>query len=209
MKDTFNRLSHEKKENLIHACKVEFSQFLYNEASLNNIIKRAKISKGGLFRYIHDKKDLYLFIVNQIIEELVTYQVENINFQERCFFQRYSELARLGIDYYKEHCLEYKVILMAFYDLASPCYGDVLDLRELHIGKYQLDLINGVDWSQYKESKENILKITKYMIDGYNIRFLSLLDSGTSIEEFQKFLESDLDLIMNSLKSAAKGGENA
>jgi len=57
----------EKKENpletnrlLLESTLDEFSKCSYNEASLNEIIKRADMRKGSFYYRFYDKKDLYL-----------------------------------------------------------------------------------------------------------------------------------------------------
>ena len=44
---TFYNLSEEKKKKIILAAKEEFSKKLYQEASLNQIIKESNISRGS------------------------------------------------------------------------------------------------------------------------------------------------------------------
>lgn len=205
MKNTFYRLSEEKKLNLINSCIKEFSKNTYDNTSLNSIIKQAKISKGGLFKYIEDKKDLYLYIITLIMKDIIEYQSRNVDISIRCYFDRLNGLLDCGFDYYKNHELEFRVMLNAFYDLSSPCHKDVMAIRKDLIKKYQLDLLKDIDWSQYKENKENILKISEYIIDGYNLAFIRKLDFNYSLEELEKVMKSDLDLVINTIKIAVKG----
>jgi hypothetical protein len=72
-------------------------------------------------------------------------------------------------------------------------------IRKELIKEYQLNLLEDIDWSQYKESMGNILKISEYIIDGYNLAFIRKLDLNYSVEELEKVMKSDLDLL-NFLK---------
>lgn len=62
---TFENLSKEKKELLIQSAIKEFSNHLYNEASINRIIKDANIPRGSFYMYFKDKEDLYFYLLEK------------------------------------------------------------------------------------------------------------------------------------------------
>jgi len=205
MKDTFFRLSKDKQLNLVNACKSRFAENTYDNISLNSIIEKANISKGGLFKYIDDKKDLYTYIINLIMKELIEYQAENIDLKVKCYFDRIKSSLSYGFNYYKNHELEFHIIMNAFYDISSPCYEDVIKIRENNINLYQYNLLEGIDWSLDKESQENILKFSKYTIDGYNISLMKKIKIYKAVNELESIMTEDIDLIINVLKKGMKG----
>lgn len=58
---TFFNLSQEKQSRLVAAAAAEFSRVSLNEASINNIIKTADVSRGSFYQYFEDKEDLYYY----------------------------------------------------------------------------------------------------------------------------------------------------
>lgn len=204
MKDTFFRLSEEKKQNLINSCIKEFAKGTYDNTSLNNIIAEAKISKGGLFKYIEDKRDLYLYMIELIMNDVIKYQSTNLDLNMTCYFDRLNALLDSGFSYYKNHELAFRVMINALYDVKSSNHDDVLMIRKKLINENQLNLLEDIDWSQYKEERENILKISEYIIDGYNLSFIRKLDQNQTVKEIELQMKNDLDLIMNTIKSAVK-----
>lgn len=58
---TFFNLSIEKQDRLISAAAEEFSRVSLNESSINNIIKKAEISRGSFYQYFENKEDLYYY----------------------------------------------------------------------------------------------------------------------------------------------------
>lgn len=72
---TFQNLSQQKKERIIHAALTEFSAHPFNEASITNIVKNADISRGSFYQYFDNKENLYQFLVadlyNKHREDLV------------------------------------------------------------------------------------------------------------------------------------------
>lgn len=57
-KQTFMKLSEEKKEKIIKAAKKEFSRVTIEEASIKNIIEEANIARVSFYQYFESKEDL-------------------------------------------------------------------------------------------------------------------------------------------------------
>jgi TetR/AcrR family transcriptional regulator len=68
-KETFNNLPIEKQNLIFDACVKEFSSFPYSQASINQIIKNANISRGSFYQYFEDKWDAYEMMLNRITLE--------------------------------------------------------------------------------------------------------------------------------------------
>ncbi len=64
MNEKFNELPEEKRLRIINAGFEVFSQNEYKKASTDDIAAKAGISKGLLFYYFHNKKTLYLFLLD-------------------------------------------------------------------------------------------------------------------------------------------------
>lgn len=98
MYETFEKLTVEKKDQIIQVCLEEFIENGYQNASTNTIVKRLGISKGVLFLYFKNKKNLYLYLVEHISKILIEY-----------YFNKYTDGPLINIDifdnlgdYYKE-----------------------------------------------------------------------------------------------------------
>lgn len=70
MYETFEKLPDGKKKQIIQVCIEEFVEKGYQNASTNTMVKRLGISKGVLFLYFKNKKNLYLYLVEQVMESL-------------------------------------------------------------------------------------------------------------------------------------------
>ncbi|MEA4925808.1 MAG: TetR/AcrR family transcriptional regulator [Syntrophomonadaceae bacterium] len=69
-KDTFYNLSEEKKKRILDAAVQEFSTRRFSDASLNQIVKAAKIPWGSFYQYFNDKEDIYLYIMGEISKDI-------------------------------------------------------------------------------------------------------------------------------------------
>lgn len=69
-KSTFNNLSIEKKEVILHALKKEFELHPIFEVSVASIVKRAGISRGSFYQYFEDLEDSFFTILELEIVEI-------------------------------------------------------------------------------------------------------------------------------------------
>ena len=63
-KDTFNKTTEERRQNVLKVAIEEFATNGYNATSINDISKKAQISIGAMYSYFASKEDLFLSIVN-------------------------------------------------------------------------------------------------------------------------------------------------
>lgn len=62
MSQVFENLSEEKKSRILNAAFEVFGKYGYHKASINDIAKRAGISKASLFYYFENKESLYFYL---------------------------------------------------------------------------------------------------------------------------------------------------
>ncbi|WP_052807160.1 TetR/AcrR family transcriptional regulator [Risungbinella massiliensis] len=96
--------SFERKAELFEAALDEFTSKNYKEASLNNIIKNAGISKGTFYYHFQDKQDLYLFLLESASKskwEFVRNRInENIeDYEGKDIFERFKSQGRIGVEF--------------------------------------------------------------------------------------------------------------
>lgn len=70
-RETFEKLTKDKKNTIIKSGISEFSLKSYSEASTDAITRNCGISKGILFHYFGSKKELYIYCLVQALERLL------------------------------------------------------------------------------------------------------------------------------------------
>lgn len=68
-KPTFLQLPPEKRRRIIALARAEFAEHPYAVASLSRIVALAGIAKGSMYQYFADKRELYLFILDDAAQE--------------------------------------------------------------------------------------------------------------------------------------------
>ncbi|MCE5270475.1 TetR/AcrR family transcriptional regulator [bacterium] len=71
--ETFEKLDSKKKARILQSALDCFSQHGYTKTSMDMIAEKAEIAKGALYRYFEGKKDLYLMLVDNLVNEIDQY----------------------------------------------------------------------------------------------------------------------------------------
>lgn len=103
MYSKFFQLEPEKQTRIINAAIKVFSQKRYKDASTDEIIKEAGISKGSLFHYFKNKKDLYSYLCEYVMKVLVDEFYSAVDLSERDFLQRWKQVFAIKLAIYKKY----------------------------------------------------------------------------------------------------------
>lgn len=96
-KETFNKLSAEKKERFIEEALKEFSANNFDVASITQIVKNLGIAKGSVYQYFEDKLDLWMFLKSHC-ETIKFSYIQNINRNDfDNFWDYYRQMYKEGI----------------------------------------------------------------------------------------------------------------
>ena len=69
-KSTFYNLKKEKREKIEEALKKEFSENIFEKASVSNIIEKAGIPRGSFYQYFEDKEDALKYIIKKFLDNV-------------------------------------------------------------------------------------------------------------------------------------------
>lgn len=110
----FENLTEDKKRRIIDTCIEEFAAHGYKNASTNNIVRQAEISKGLLFHYFGSKKGLYLYVLDYVIQYLMELTVARMTDLPGDFFDRTMKIGLIKLQTAYEYPLEYRFVVNAF-----------------------------------------------------------------------------------------------
>ncbi len=191
MKPMFYKLPPEKQAAIIAAVTQEFALHHYDHASINQIIAAAAISKGGLFKYVESKQDLYLSVLEHHLRKLQELQILETDISEPDIFARIIFQARLSINYYRQYPKAYQMLANAFADTHSSVYDKANDLRNRIMLDNQSRLLQGIDWERYRLPREEILDLCQWLNDGFKER----LRREKNLEQLVEALERMVDAV--------------
>ncbi|WP_099361037.1 TetR/AcrR family transcriptional regulator [Fredinandcohnia onubensis] len=183
MLSKFFNLEREKQERILNAATKEFAEKNYANASTNEIVKQAGISKGLLFHYFKNKKELYLFLYDYYLELMVNDLFANIDLDEPDIFTKFRSITLIKFELMKKHPEMFNFVRLAFEE-DSPDIKIELEKRNKDIltSSYS-KLASSIDVSKFKEG----IDIQKAM----NIIFWSLEAFGYQKQEQTKEIPLD------------------
>jgi len=126
--------SFDRKEELLSAAWDEFIIKSYEDASLNNIIKNAGISKGTFYYHFKDKQALYLSLLQSTVDakiEFVGRRLKDyIHNEDLNIFENLKLQARFGIEFAKEYPKYYLFGLMFLREKGNEIYKTAMGMLD-------------------------------------------------------------------------------
>ncbi|MEH7074524.1 TetR/AcrR family transcriptional regulator [Neobacillus drentensis] len=147
----FFNLEKEKQDRIINAAIKEFADKGYDRASTNEIVKEAGISKGLLFHYFQNKKQLFLFIFDYCYELIIDEFYKKINLQETDFFMRMRQAIMVKVEMLAIYPDIFKFIQEVFLE-ESPEIKVEFDKKKAELTHINIEkAYEGIDFSKFRE----------------------------------------------------------
>lgn len=164
----FLNLDTEKQDRIINAAIKEFAQKGYDHASTNEIVKEACISKGLLFHYFGNKKQMYFYLFDYCNKIIADEFYKKINLAETDFFARIRQGVKIKVELLTTYPEIFKFLEEAFLEDSTEIKVEFekkkKELNDINIGK----IYEGIDISKFREDMDikKILKIITYTFEG-------------------------------------------
>lgn len=206
MFEKFMNLDTEKQERIINASMEEFGKKGYNNASTNEIIKNAEISKGLLFHYFGSKKSLYFFLLDYSIKIFSEEFYGRLNYDETDFIKRWGQIALLKIDLIHKYPVLYQFLIASSTEDNLEIKKEIDERTKIvYDDAYKRMLIN-IDTSLYRDGMEasRISEIIIWVTQGFaNSELEKLKSNPESRSNFDiEAIMPEFDEYMKLLKQA-------
>lgn len=137
--------SFDRKQELLDAALTEFIEYSYGEASLNNIIKNAGISKGTFYYHFADKQALYLSLIQGTVDakmEFLERRLKDyVHDDDMNIFETLKLQARFGIEFAIEKPKYYLLGMMFLKEKGNKIYDAVMAMLDNTTESYYDSLI--------------------------------------------------------------------
>lgn len=126
-KETFFNLPEEKRALICEVAVDEFATHSFAQASINRIVTQAGIAKGSFYQYFENKTDLFLYLLQRIAEEKLSYLAPMLSNPERHdFFSLLRELYRSGVRFALERPRYAEISKRLMASKGTPIYDEVM-----------------------------------------------------------------------------------
>jgi len=167
MYSKFLNLDSEKQDRIINAAIKEFAQKGYDNASTNEIVKVAGISKGLLFHYFGNKKQLFLFLFDYCYTIIADDFYKKINMQEKDFFNRVRGAIIIKMDLMNKYPSLFKFMEESYMEDSPEIKVEIekrfKEATDFNMGK----VYEGIDFSKFREDMDihKIMKIITFTFE--------------------------------------------
>ena len=170
-KSTFFNLPEKKRRLITDLAIAEFAAADYENASISNIVKQAKIAKGSFYQYFEDKKDLYFYLVDSANAQRMRFIEEAQSPEQADFFETLRWLFRISSKFSLEHPQINQIINRAAY---GDCpFRDVISERtKRQNSQYVRDLVEkGIANGDLLPDLDPDLAVFIIMTTGDNLKY--------------------------------------
>ncbi|WP_339063355.1 TetR/AcrR family transcriptional regulator [Tepidibacillus marianensis] len=192
--EIWSQIPIKKNESIYKASIEEFAEYGYQQASTNRIIKKAGVSKGLLFHYFGNKKQLYLSLLDVILSRFVEYFHQSLQKRSPDIFLRISNWSKQKLQMFFDFPLESKILMDTFLEIPYQLKDDLSKRFEV-ISKDTLTIfLSDIDYSLFRFDIEpqKAIELIMTTMDGLANKYIRLynqkgnLDSEDLKQSFQE-----------------------
>lgn len=196
--DKFYGIDAEKQERIINAALKEFARSGYEKASTNEIVREADISKGSLFHYFNNKKELYLFLLDYVAKVIEKIYSE-VDWDERDLFERMKQLGAVKFKVYQQHPHAFDFMNTASQETSSEVKADIEKMSNEAISVGMEKSFKNIDLTKFRDDMD-----LEKMLNIISLTVLGLAEQQrkkvTSFEAFEPEVLHVFDDYFNLLK---------
>ena len=199
-KPTFYNLPEEKRNLIFRHALEEFARFPYERASLSAIVNRADIAKGSMYQYFTGKKDLYMYLIQEVYArkreflQPVWEQKEKVDFFKLAslYYQRSWHFAR-------QYPLHHRVTVNFWDSKDAALREEILRKKEIRISEFsemlELGLLSGVVSPDINKEAVWFVyhAVAKALVDNF-------LDPNINAESHEAYINSVLTVLERGLR---------
>jgi TetR/AcrR family transcriptional regulator len=198
----FLNLEPEKKERIINAAIKEFAQKGFEKASTNEIVKAAKISKGLLFHYFNNKKDLFLFLYDYSLEIFMEEFLEKIDLTEKDILLRMRQKALLKTKIIKKHPEIFEFIVAANCEESAEIKNKLTPRTQEAYTTFYGKIYEDIDITKFKEGIDikKAINIINWTVEGIRNQEQEELRQHSYNETYYDEILAEMDTYTELLK---------
>ena len=196
-KEFFN-LSFEKQTSIIESARKEFTSVVYEDASINKIVKDANISRGSFYCYFDNKKDIYLYIIKQEIKRIV----DNVVFSSEKKLDLFEACLKLFDQIVKFYETEDKELIRnILYNMKMEFENETIEIESERIFESVSSRVSlkNIEYKSQDELLSIIGMVIHFIVEGIFLTIFKDVDC--------KIVRKRLQFNLNVIKKGTKKGE--
>lgn len=163
----FNLEQDVRRDRILESALKEFAAKGYYKASTNAIVKEAEVSKGLLFHYFKNKKELFITIYKRAYEVILNEIFDHVNFSNRDVLWRLEVSTIERVNAHKKYELLTKFFITNERIDRDGLREDINKIRKDYVQQFYEKMFNDIDYYLFKEhlNLNDALQIIRFTID--------------------------------------------
>lgn len=197
------KIPKEREEEIYYVSLKEFSKHGYKNASTNNITNNLDISKGTLFNYFKNKRNLYMFVLEKslsLMEKEIIYT--NVKLSED-IFDRIMDVTKIKMKVFKEYPMECKLVTDFLTKEDEEFHNEITFYCQKYYKISEEYLMNNIDSSKFKDDLDIkiifglILSISEYISNNLLKKYENFIEDMVHKEDT---ITKEIETYMNIIK---------
>jgi TetR/AcrR family transcriptional regulator len=203
--ESFEKLEDSKKQKIINAGFMVFSEHGYAKTSVDEIVKAAEISKGSLFYYFGSKLNFYLYLYQYCGEQLER-MVDSHGDDGRPsymayddFFERMNYIGMLKSKHFAEHPHMYSFMKKAILDSSKIIRDETARINLKYIKEKSMHFFQGINYSKFKEGIDPmmVLQLLTWTSEGCANQIALKYNTNSSSESSSIYFDEVVHLYLS------------
>jgi len=190
----FMNLEPEKRERILNAAINEFAKKGFKNASTNEIVKEAGISKGLIFHYFKNKKQLYLFLYDYLMEIMEEEYFNKPWLDEKDFLEKMRMASLTKLELFRKYPLIFKFFLTAYSETDDEVRNELADRNQKVMESNLPRVYDNIDLSNVRDGvdPQKAINLIIWALEGY---------ANSKIPEFKTMGENEFSDMVTELAS--------
>lgn len=190
MPELFERIDPEKRQRVINAALDEFASKGCKQATTDNIIARAGISKGALYKYFGDKESMLIYLCDYVYEIVYKEYLDNLDGNSDDFFEMYNRSFKTKFAVVIKYPSLYDFITMLYTD-GTERTNEWLSEKLVFSREQAASNLTSFDRSKFKDGLdiERAVNVVRLTFDSFTNELIVKLKKNSasiSIDEVHK-----------------------
>lgn len=200
----FLNLNLAKQEKILDAAISEFANKGFDKASTNEIVKKAGISKGILFHYFKNKKNLFIFVYDYAMELCMDEFFKKVDEEERDIFIKLRQIAAFKLELMYKYPMIFKFFEVAVGEECNEVKSEIEERNKRLIESNYSKVFNNIDASKFRDGVDvsRAMNIILWTLEGLGASELQKAKTIVSKRVDYEKVFSEMDIYIDIFKTS-------
>ena len=190
--EKFMNLPDEKRQKILNAAMLLFSQNGYKKTAVDKIVEKAEISKGLIFHYFVSKKNLFIYLYEYCSDFICKEIYGKLDYSERDFFKKIELSQRIKAKVLVQYPYLFDFLKTAYFETDKEVEPGIRAINDQYLNSGFPTIFANTDYSKFKEGVDPsmVMKIIVWSAEGFmdEVNKQGEINVDSTIKQFNGYL---------------------